>query len=182
MSNLIVVTFDDPEEANRVRKTLSRLQGHAFLSLDDSAVIVKDEDGQVHIHNELDRGIKIGFAGGGLLGLLIGLLFGFPFAYVVIGALGGAITGSLADLGIHQDFVREVSSKLKPGSSALFVIVRDVEADVAVAALKPYQGTGHIIQTTLPTEAEESLRAVLEQHKAYSNMQAAPTNGTHGTG
>ncbi|MCL4249810.1 MAG: DUF1269 domain-containing protein [Anaerolineae bacterium] len=167
MSNLIVVTFDDPEEASRLRKTLSGLQGHQFLSLDDTAVIVKDKDGQIYIRNEIDRGIKIGFAGGGFLGLLIGMLFGFPLIYLVIGAVGGAITGSLADLGIHQDFVHEVSSKLKPGSSALFVIVRNAEPDVAVAALQPYRGTGHIIQTTLPTEAEDNLRSILEKHRSF---------------
>ena len=164
MSNLIVVTFDDPDEADQVRKTLSELRGQQFVSLDDLAIIVKDQDGQVHIRNEIDRGIKIGFAGGGLLGLLIGMLFGFPLAYIVVGVLGGAISGSLADLGIHQDFVHEVSQRLKPGSSALFIIVRNMDPEVALAALQPYRGTGHIIQTTLPTEAEDELRAILEKH------------------
>ena len=40
-----------------------------------------------------------------------------------------------------------------------------MDPEVALAALKPYRGTGHIIQTTLPTETEESLRAILEKHK-----------------
>lgn len=165
MSDLIVLTFDNPDEANQVRKTLSELQDHDFISLDDSAVVVKDADGQIHIHNEVDRGIKLGFAGGGLLGFLIGMLFGFPLVYLVVGALGGALSGSLADLGIHQDFVHEVSNKLKAGSSALFIIVRNMNADVALASLRPYQGTGHIIQTTLSSEAEDTLRSIIEKHK-----------------
>ncbi len=165
MSSLIVVTFDDPDEANQVRKVLGELQSGAFVSLDDSAVIVKDQDGQIHIHNEIDRGIKIGFAGGGLVGLLIGMLFGFPLVSIILGALGGATSGSLADLGIHQDFVHEVSNRLTPGSSALFVIVRDMDPEMALEAFKPWHGRGHIIQTTLPSDAEETLRAILDKHK-----------------
>jgi uncharacterized membrane protein len=164
MSNLIVLTFDDPEEATQLRKTLSELQGQDFISLDDSAVVVKDADGQVHIRNEIDRGIKIGFAGGGLLGLLIGMLFGFPLVNVLVGLVGGALSGSLVDLGIHQDFVRQVSSNLKPGSSALFILVRNMEPEVALASLKTYRGTSHVLQTTLPLETEEELRSILQQH------------------
>lgn len=56
MSYLVVVTFDDPEEAGKVRHTLSSIEHTGHLSLDDSAIVVKDEDGEVHLKNEVDRG------------------------------------------------------------------------------------------------------------------------------
>ena len=46
-------------------------------------------------------------------------------------------------------------------TSALFIIVRDSNPDVAVAALKPYKGK--ILQTTLSPEDEENLRGVLKK-------------------
>lgn len=46
MLNLIVMTFDNEEEAGQVRKTLRRAKGQDLISLDDSAIVVKDEDGQ----------------------------------------------------------------------------------------------------------------------------------------
>ena len=46
MSHLVVVTFDNPNEARKVRETLRSAQRVAYLNLDDSAVIVKDEEGK----------------------------------------------------------------------------------------------------------------------------------------
>ena len=161
MSNLVVVAFDNEEEAGKVREALKAHS--ANISLDDSAVVVKDEDGQVSVRNELDRGVKVGFAGGGLLGLFIGFIFGGPLGSALVGAAGGALVGSLADLGIQKSFVKEVSDSLQPGSSALFIIVRDANANAAINALKPYKG--NVYHTSLPTEAEESLRRVLAKRE-----------------
>jgi len=69
MSDLVVIVFDNADEATRVYAKLNELRGQGHLSLDDAAVVVKDADDQVHVKNEIDRGIKIGFAGGGLIGL-----------------------------------------------------------------------------------------------------------------
>jgi uncharacterized membrane protein len=159
MSNLVVIAFDDADEAAKVRADLKKLEHMGRLSLDDSAVIVKDEDGQIHVKNEIDQGVKTGVAGGGFLGLMVGFWFGGPIFSMLLGAVGGALVGSSLDMGIRKDFVKEVSSALQSGSSALFVIVRESDPATALAALRPYQGT--IIQTTLSTEAEESLRAAL---------------------
>ena len=160
MSNLIVVTFDDTEEADKVLKALRSVQKGGYLNLDDSAVVVKDDDGKVHVKNEMDRGVKIGAVGGGFLGLLIGGVF-FPIAGLVIGALAGGLVGKSMDLGVDQKFVKEVSNDIQPGTSALFFIVRDAEPDVAVAALRPYKGT--VRHTTFPPEAEEELRRILKK-------------------
>ena len=71
MSYLIVVTFDNQEEAGKVRAALKSQEKGGRLKLDDSAVIVKDEDGKVHVKDQMDRGIKVGAVGGGAIGLLL---------------------------------------------------------------------------------------------------------------
>ncbi len=161
MSNLVVITFDNTEEAGKVRDALRQAQKRGALSLDDSAVVVKDAEGKIHVKGEVDRGVKIGAIGGGLLGLLLGSIF-FPFAGIIVGALGGAAVGALADLGISKKFVKQVGDELQPNTSALFLIIRqDSDPDMVLAILRPYKGK--VYQTSLDTEAADNLREVLSK-------------------
>jgi uncharacterized membrane protein len=155
MTSLVVMTYDDMDEAERVRDDISKGEHQGYMSLDDSAVIVKDQEGKVHVKNQVDRGVKVGAVGGGLLGLLIGVFF-FPVGAVVLGALGGALIGKFADMGVDKKFINEVSDSLKPGSSALFIIIRNAEPAYAIGVLEKYKGT--VYQTNLPTELEDELR------------------------
>ena len=160
MSNIIVITFDNMEEAGKVREVIRQEQRQDLVSLDDSAVVVRDQDGKVHVKNELDRGVKIGAIGGGVLGVLIGGIF-FPFAGLLVGVLGGMGVGALTGLGIQKSFVKDVSDALEPGTSALFLIIRNANADAVVAALKPYKGK--LYHTSLDPADEETLRNVLKK-------------------
>ena len=104
--------------------------------------------------------VEIGAVGGGLIGLLIGSIF-FPVGGLVVGAIGGALVGASTDLGIQSKFVKQVGEDLTPGTSALFVIVRDANPNAALAALKPYKG--NVYHTSLPPEAEKELRRILKK-------------------
>lgn len=162
MSDLVVITFDEAGAAEKVRDSLRNLEHQGLLSLDDSAVVVKDENSKVHVRNQMDRGVLVGAVGGGLLGLLVAGIF-FPFAGLIGGALAGAVVGKLADLGVDQKFVHQVAVDLKPGSSAIFFLVREANVDAAVAALRPYQGA--VYHTSLAPEAEEELRRILKKKR-----------------
>lgn len=161
MPNLVVVTFDNEEEAAQVREALEEAEDEKLISLDDSAVVVKDADGTVRVENEVDRGVKIGAVGGGLLGLVIGFLIGGPIISAALGLVAGVLGGDLANLGIDQRFIDDVSAALEPGSSALFIMVREAEPDAVSEALEPFEGK--IYYTALPTEAEEELRQLLSE-------------------
>lgn len=158
MSNLIVIVFDDADQAGQLRDTLKSVEHEGRLSLDDSAVIVKDAKGKIHVKNQMDRGTKIGAVTGGLLGLLLASVF-FPIGGLIIGAAAGGLIGKTAGLGISKSFVKEVSASMTENSSALFVIVRDSDPAVAVAALSKYEGK--LYQTTLDPEDEKTLRRAL---------------------
>lgn len=161
MSNLVVLVFDSDEEATQVMEAIKTLRKEDFISLDDTAVIIKDADGKVHVKNEIDRGIKLGAGVGSLLGLFLGMLFGGPIGAMLLGGAGGALVGKLVDMGVDQKFVKQLKEDLPPGSSALFLLVRDAHSNVAMAALRPYQGT--IYHTTLDTETEAELQRVLKE-------------------
>jgi uncharacterized membrane protein len=160
MSNLVVLTFDDTHQAGEAFEALKKLQSGGNLNIDDAAVIVKQESGKVEIKNTLDKGVKRGAVGGGLLGLLLASVF-FPLAGLALGAFGGALIGKAMDMGVDKKFVKDVTETLKPGSSALFVIGSSDHQAAVAAALRPFQGT--IYQTTLSTEAVEVLQDALKK-------------------
>jgi uncharacterized membrane protein len=162
MSNLLVLTFEDTEQAGQAFEALKKAQKGGYLKIDDAAVIVKQESGKVEIKNQLDTGVKWGAVGGGVLGLLLASIF-FPLAGLAVGAIGGALVGKAMGLGVDKKFIRDVTETLKPGSSALFVIGSGGNADVVARSLSPFKGT--IYQTTLPTEAVEALQDALDHRE-----------------
>lgn len=162
MSNLVVLTFGDTEQAGQVFDALREVQRGGHLKLVDAAVVVKQESGKVEITNQLDAGVKWGAFGGGVLGLLLAGIF-FPVAGIAVGVIGGALVGKAMDLGISRHFVENVTETLKPGTSALFVIGKSDSADEVMEALRPFKGT--IYQTTLPTEAVAALQDALKNRE-----------------
>ena len=159
MATLIAIIFDSPDEAHQVRETLSKGEGSGYISLDDSAVVVRDEEGKIHVKNEVDRGVKVGALWGSLIGLLIGGIF-FPIAGLALGLIGGAALGKAVGNSVDPKFVKEVGEELKPGSSAIFYIFRGDNTAPAIAALRPYKGK--VLETTLTDDDEKALRDELK--------------------
>jgi uncharacterized membrane protein len=159
MQNLVVITFDGMTEAGNVLASLEKAEDLDFIKLDDTAVVVKDSSGEISVHNEVDRGIKVGVVGGSLTGLLIGLLIGGPIASLVLGAVAGAMGGNLANLGIDQQFIDGVANDLEPSTSAIFMVARDAEPEAVLEVLQPYEGK--VYYSALAEETEEELRKVL---------------------
>jgi uncharacterized membrane protein len=158
MSSIIVLTFHNATDAGKVRQTIRDQQRAGHISIDDAAVIVKEADGKIRVDNEVDRGVKIGAVGGGILGALLSFLF--PLAGIVVGAAGGALVGSTLGMGVDQKFVKDVSESLQPNNSALFLIVRDANLDVTISALEPFEGT--VYHTSLNPDVEQALRDALK--------------------
>ncbi len=163
MSHLVVMTFDTMEEAGRVLAALQTIRDEKQLALDDAAVVVKDKEGAVRVENQVDRGVKTGAIGGGILGLAIGFLLGGPIASAALGVVAGAMGGDLANLGIDQRFINDVSRALEPGTSALFVMAGEADPQAVVEALRPFRG--QVYYTALPAEAEAELRRILSERE-----------------
>jgi uncharacterized membrane protein len=155
---LVVFTFDDENEASSALNALRNLQKAGRLSIDDSAVIRRGEDGKVHVDNKVDSSVKGGAAIGGMLGLIIGGLL-FPIGGLILGVAGGAAVGKMMETGVDKKFVEDVSNSLQPGSSALFVTSSGGDRAAVVAALQPFKGT--VYHTNLSSEAEQTLRSAL---------------------
>jgi uncharacterized membrane protein len=93
---------------------------------------------------------------GALWGFLFGLIFFVPLLGMAIGAGMGALGGSLSDVGIDDDFIKQVREKVTPGTSALFALTSGATEDRVIEELKQYEF--EIISTNLPEEQEQKLR------------------------
>jgi uncharacterized membrane protein len=147
-----VLTFDDDSTASEALKDLQQLQKDGIVKVLNAAVLVKDKKGKVSVKETENVDAKHGALFGAITGGLIGLFGGAPG--VIVGAAAGAGTGGVAaqliDLGFPKEFLRDLQDSLKPGSSALVVLVEPTWIDRVVKELTDLGG--QLFRYTLETE------------------------------
>jgi uncharacterized membrane protein len=163
MSDLVAVAYDSESTAREVLDTLRRLQTEHVVELEDAVVVTKNDEGKIKLHQSFSPA-GAGAAGGALWGGLIGLIFLAPLLGAAIGAAAGGAAGALTDVGVDDKFMKELGDKLEPGSAALIVLVRRSTPDKVLPEIQKYGG--HVLQSSLSTEAEERLEAALAHRDA----------------
>jgi uncharacterized membrane protein len=154
--------FEDDATAFEMRAALLKMQKENLIELEDSVVVTRNAKGRV----KLDQATSLtsaGAIGGGFWGMLIGLIFLNPLLGAAIGATAGGISARFTDIGVNDQVMREIGQSIKPGSSALFVLVRRATADKVLDGLKAFAGKGKVYQTSLNKDQEATLREALEQ-------------------
>lgn len=159
MSNLVVIGFDDETTAFAMRAELAKMQKEYLIEMEDVVVVTKDDKDKVKLHQAVNLTAS-GAIGGSFWGMLIGFLFLNPLAGAAVGAGAGAISGKLTDIGINNEFMKNLGETLTAGTSALFVLVRKSTPDKVLEGLKGFKGK--VIQTSLTKDKEDALREVLE--------------------
>src|SRR5678816_1654182 len=139
MSNLIVIGFNNEIDAFEMRAALARMQTQYLIEMEDAVVVTRDAKGKAQLHQSMNL-TAAGALSGAFWGTLIGLLFLNPLLGAVVGAGSGALSGKLADLGINDQFMKDLGATLTPGSSALFVLVRRSTPDKVLEGLRPFIG------------------------------------------
>ena len=158
MADLIAIGYDDETTAAEAMRTAEDLAADLIIQPDQIAAIVRHKDGKFQVitnHHEVGGGA----AWGGFWGLLFGLLFFVPVLGFAVGAGVGAMMGKLAKAGIDKEFEERVRDMLRPGTSALFLVVENVTPDKAIAALSRHGGT--VLKSSLSKETETLLQEEL---------------------
>ncbi|MCB2095017.1 MAG: DUF1269 domain-containing protein [Rhodobacteraceae bacterium] len=163
MSELIVIGYDTPDEAEAARKALLGMSREYLVDVADAVVATADKDGTIKL-NQMVNLWTAGAAGGAFWGLLIGFIFFNPLLGVAVGAGAGALSGALTDFGINDKFMKDVANVLQPGQAALFMMVSATASDRVVERLA--EKGGRILRTNLDRDAESRLRQEFEQAHA----------------
>jgi uncharacterized membrane protein len=156
MATLTVWKFDSPGGAGNALALLERMQKEELVQVNDAAYVYWPEGKKKPKTEQLHKLTSAGALGGSFWGLLFGLIFFIPLLGMAVGAAMGALSGSMADVGIDDDFIREVREKVTPGTSALFVMTSNVVVDKALDEFKDSGAT--LLSTNLSKEQEEKLR------------------------
>jgi uncharacterized membrane protein len=161
VSTLVAVVFNDETTAFEMRAALIKMQKQYLLELEDAVVVTRDLQGKT----KLDQAMSLttaGAVGGGFWGMLIGMLFLNPLLGAAIGAGAGALSAKFTDIGLDNQMMKDMGNSLKPGSSALFVLLRKVSSDKVLEGLKSFAAKGKVFQTSLNKDDEKALRDALE--------------------
>ncbi len=158
MKELIVLAFDGEGTAGKARDRLVELRKEEALTLEDACVVTRNQKGRTKIKQATNL-VGAGALGGAFWGGLVGIFFLMPLAGMAIGAIVGAITGKFGDVGINDEFIEEVGQAVHPGGSALFLLIRSMNEERFLEAIKPFDP--EIIRTNLTSEEEANLRRAL---------------------
>jgi uncharacterized membrane protein len=158
MSQVVVVAFDSEGDARSALASLRGLEKEGLVKFEDTAVLTHRSDGKFEVKNEASSTTEAGAVVGALVGGLIFVVF--PLAGIALGAAAGAGIGAALGNGVDGKFVDEVKEQLPPGKSALFLTIKDADADSSIAALRRYHG--EVIQTSLDEDTEAALRDALK--------------------
>jgi uncharacterized membrane protein len=158
MSNLVAIAYPDADTAERVRAALVDATKEHLIELEDAVVVEHRADGKIKLRQAVSPGAA-GAAGGALWGGLIGLIFLAPLVGMAVGAAAGGAGGKMADVGINDDFLKQLGERLQPGGAALIALGSSNAPEKVIERVRPFGG--EIIQTSLDTDQEEHLRAAL---------------------
>ncbi|MFB7515794.1 DUF1269 domain-containing protein [Streptomyces sp. NPDC056144] len=158
MATLTVWKFDAPDGAAAVEDVLLQLQKQELIKVIDAATVSWPEEASKPKTKQLNNLTGAGALSGTFWGMLFGLLFFMPLFGAAVGAAAGALGGKMADVGIDDDFIDSVKSKVTPGTSALFLLSSDAVIDRVRQAFPG--GHAELVQSNLDGEKEAKLREV----------------------
>ena len=163
MTTLTALQFATSDGAEQMLGRLEQLQKQQLITIQDAAIVSWPAGKKKPKTRQLHNMAGFGALQGAFWGMLFGLLFFVPILGLAVGAGMGALTGSFADVGIDDKFIKEVSAGVRPGTSALFLMTTGGDAEKLLPEIREHKA--RLLSSTLPPEQEQALREALEKHK-----------------
>lgn len=156
MATLTVLKFPEADGADRMIGRLEDLQKMQMIKVQDAAIVSWPEGSKKPRTRNLSDLAGLRALDGAFWGMLFGLIFFVPLLGAAVGAAMGALSGSMADVGIDDDFIKEVRENVTEGTSALFLLTSDAVLNRVKEAVEGIDF--EIIVTNLPKDEEDKLR------------------------
>jgi uncharacterized membrane protein len=151
MSDLLAVAFTDVGGADDILHKLRKLQRDDLVELEDACVAERDTNGELHLKQAIGERIEEALHPRFWRSLIEHILHH--------GQVHMPADGTTPELGLDRGFTKQLASSLPPGSSALFLLVRNASMDALIDALKDHPGT--LLRTSLPIGERQALSEAL---------------------
>lgn len=169
IATLTVLKFDTPGGAEHALEVVENLSKQELITLQDAAIVSWPMGKKKPKTKQLTSMTGVGALSGAFWGMLFGLIFLVPIFGMVVGAAIGALSASFADVGISDDFIKSVRSKVTEGTSALFLLTSDAVQDKVFEAARGMKF--ELIASNLSKEEEDKLREVFAEEEAVVPSQ-----------
>jgi uncharacterized membrane protein len=157
--HLWAIGYDDTERAEQVRAEITRLGESGRLTLLDTAVAVRYPDGVVTLNGE-PFATTPHLGGHSIAKFLAGLALGAPpLTGAAVGAFVRAVGGTAAEVGIGEDFINEVQARMRPGTSALFVLDQEGDMPAILQGIRGLGGT--VLRTNVDMQRAKLIQSTL---------------------
>lgn len=163
MATFTVWKFDDATGADRAEALLESLQQEELISIHDAATVSWEPGKKKPKTRQLADLKASGTLSGAFWGLLFGLIFFVPLLGAAIGAVTGRLGGALTDVGIDDDFIKQVREQVTPGTSALFAMTSGGVQDKVLERFEVSGLKAELIHTNLSEEQEAALRGAFAE-------------------
>lgn len=177
-NSVIAVSFEDDRNPYKALTLLKALDSQRRVDVQEAAVVVRGEDGQVVEKDRIASADLPGTASGGLLGLLLGIIGG-PLG-MLIGGTGGLMIGSLFDLydvDETESALGAISSSVQVGRPTLVAVLGEQSPEVVDVAMADLGGS---VLRRPEADVEAEIAAAEEaQRKAKREARKELIRGRH---
>jgi uncharacterized membrane protein len=139
---LLAAVYPDQEHAKVTFDMLHEMHRATNITLVDSAMITKNEDGKIKIEETKELTTRKGAKRGAIITGVLGVIYPPSLlGSVLVGGAIGAVAGRLRDTGIKNPQLKEIADRLEPGKAAVIALAEEASTAKVQQALAGYEGT-----------------------------------------
>jgi uncharacterized membrane protein len=160
---LIMVGVPSREIGLEALERLDDAVAEGNITVDDAALVYRNEKGKVKLHQTHDATAKRGALRGGAVGLLVGIVAAPLVAATAVGAGAGALIGKARDSGVSDKLMKQIGGYIEGEEAALFILADDSSALTISAVIEEFKAGGADVDyEVIPPEAQAFLLEALK--------------------
>ena len=176
--NVVMINVTSRDDGVRVLDRVDAATETGEITVQDVAMVYKNDKGKVKIHQTADATAGKGAVKGGGLGLLVGIFAAPLVPAVAVGAGIGALVGKARDRGISDDLIKQAGQAIETSGAVVFVLADQANTQVITKLIDEAAAGGAKVEyQVLSEDAQDLLRMQLKAGPQGGCRSAAGLQG-----